>query len=173
MAVQFESPQPGQIYLAEIQQEMDGSMTALSWWPTDWSEYNGLWTPCAGSVSPWGTHMGSEEYEPDAKAWTFENIENFTAYADAVRSLGKIYEFMRNWDVYPCDLTIENVQLLNPYLYGWPTEVKVYEDGSHTTHKHMAMGRLAIELPYVMPDSRTVYITDDGSNVMLAMFVSD
>lgn len=25
----------------------------------DWSESHGLWNPCAGSVSPWGTHLGS------------------------------------------------------------------------------------------------------------------
>jgi hypothetical protein len=35
----------------------------------DWSKYGGLWTPCAGSVTPWQTHFGSEEYEPDARAW--------------------------------------------------------------------------------------------------------
>jgi uncharacterized protein len=34
----------------------------------------------------------------------------------------------------------------------------------------MTMGRMAIELPYVMPDKRTVYITDDGDNTMLGMF---
>lgn len=36
--------------------------------------------------------------------------------------------------------------------------------------KHMAAGRLAIELPYVMPDQRTVYITDDGTNVLLGVY---
>jgi hypothetical protein len=28
----------------------------------DWSESHGLWNPCAGSVSPWGTHLGSGIY---------------------------------------------------------------------------------------------------------------
>jgi len=36
--------------------------------------------------------------------------------------------------------------------------------------KHMAMGRLSIELPKVMPDNRTVYITSDGTNKPLIMF---
>ena len=31
------------------------------------SDWGGLWTPCAGSVTPWNTHIGSEEYEPDGK----------------------------------------------------------------------------------------------------------
>lgn len=33
-------------------------------------------------------------------------------------------------------------------------------------------GRLAIELPYVMPDKKTVYITDDGTNTMLGAYVA-
>lgn len=31
------------------------------------SDWGGLWTPCAGSVTPWNTHIGSEEYEPDGE----------------------------------------------------------------------------------------------------------
>lgn len=31
---------------------------------------------------------------------------------------------------------------------------------------------MAIELPYVMPDKKTVYITDDGDNTMLGMYVA-
>ena len=37
--------------------------------------------------------------------------------------------------------------------------------------KHMAAGRLAIELAYVMPDNKTMYVTDDGDNVMFAKYV--
>ena len=33
----------------------------------DFSSVGGTWIPCAGSISPWATHLGSEEYEPDAK----------------------------------------------------------------------------------------------------------
>ena len=36
--------------------------------------------------------------------------------------------------------------------------------------KMMAAGRLAIELPYVMPDNATVYVTDDGDNTMLGLY---
>ncbi len=34
-----------------------------------------------------------------------------------------------------------------------------------TLQKHYLLGRIAIELAYVMPDRRTVYTTDDGTNV--------
>jgi hypothetical protein len=35
------------------------------------------------------------------------------------------------------------------------------------------MGRVALELAYVMPDRRTAYLTDDGTNVGLYLFVAD
>lgn len=28
--------------------------------PVDFSKWGGLWLPCAGSLTPWGTHLGSE-----------------------------------------------------------------------------------------------------------------
>eukprot|EP00958_Prasinococcus_capsulatus_P026534 scaffold4866_cov632-Prasinococcus_capsulatus_cf.AAC.1 len=37
----------------------------------------------------------------------------------------------------------------------------------------MSMGRLAVELPYVLPDQKTAFITDDGSNVVFAMYKAD
>jgi secreted PhoX family phosphatase len=63
---------------------------------------------------------------------------------------------------------------LNPYDYGWPVEVKVKNrKGETEVIKHYAMGRTALELAYVMPDQRTVYLTDDGTNVGLFMFVAN
>ena len=52
-----------------------------SWGPAasrhvDWSHANGLWIPCAGSVSPWNTHIGGEEYEPDAKFFSPSLYQN-------------------------------------------------------------------------------------------------
>ena len=31
------------------------------------SAVNGLWIPCTESLSRWNTHLGSEEYERDAR----------------------------------------------------------------------------------------------------------
>jgi hypothetical protein len=39
-----------------------GSLTVV-----DWSAYKGIWFPCAGITSPWQSHVGSEEYPPDAR----------------------------------------------------------------------------------------------------------
>ncbi len=42
-------------------------------------------------------------------------------------------------------------------------EIKI-EGGSSTATKWMTLGRRQNELAYVMPDRRTVFLTDDGAN---------
>lgn len=66
---QFESKNPATAYVAKLTQGVDGSLTPEWFKPTDWSAYGGLWTPCAGSVTPWGTHAAGEEYEPDGECF--------------------------------------------------------------------------------------------------------
>jgi hypothetical protein len=61
----------------------------------------------------------------------------------------------------------------NPYMYGHITEVTVQPDGSTSVVKHYAMGRLAFELGDVMGDGKTVYLGDDGDDVIRAMYVAD
>jgi secreted PhoX family phosphatase len=61
----------------------------------------------------------------------------------------------------------------SPYLFGFATEVTVAEDGSYVAEKQYALGRQSFELSYVMPDQKTVYSTDDGTNVILTMFIAD
>ena len=61
--------------------------------PLDFSAHGGVWVPCAGSVTPWETHLGSEEYEPDAKDFysgdgdTGSRVRDFLRYFERTRSL--------------------------------------------------------------------------------------
>ena len=41
----------------------------------DMSGVEGLSIPCNSSVTPWMTHLGSEEYEPDARAFEKRPLE--------------------------------------------------------------------------------------------------
>ena len=50
------------------QDKTTGELKITDMNPIDFSADGGIWTPCAGSLSPWNTHLGSEEYEPDARA---------------------------------------------------------------------------------------------------------
>ena len=67
------------------------------------------------------------------------------------------------------------------YRIGYPVEVAIIgkDMGSQAVAqnavatKHYSMGRLAWELAYVMPDNRTVYAGDDGTNRGMLRFVAD
>ncbi len=154
MVSHFEN-RPGAMYLTELKQDADGLLTALRTRPIDFSSVKGGWVHCAGSVTPWQTHLGSEEYEPDARL-----------VDPATGSLDDYYAPMA--DYYGGDLLA-----LNPYDYGWVTEVAVTSFDQTTVVKHHAMGRVSVEMALVMPDQRTVYISDDGTNVGLYLFRAD
>ncbi len=141
--------------LSLIDQDPDsGALEARKIVNVDFAATHGLWTPCAGSLSPWGTHLGSEEYEPDARTYETVPLEPMNAY---LGTLGKL----------PQDGGA------NPYNYGHIVEVTAHPDGSSQPVKHYGMGRLAFELADVMPDARTAYVGDDGDDVVRIMFVAD
>jgi hypothetical protein len=161
----FES-RPGAMYLSEPSQDADGNLEPISTTPIDFSAFGGLWVPCAGSVTPWHTHLGSEEYPPGARA------------IDAAASLDDIDDYnkpmVRYFGVDPAKMMLDEFRaVFSPYAYGYPIEVTVTPDGKASPQKHYAMGRVAVELSYVMPDEETAYISDDGTNVGLFRFVAD
>ncbi|RXJ65836.1 alkaline phosphatase [Halarcobacter ebronensis] len=154
MISQFET-RPAAIYITELEQTEDGQLKALNTKNINLSHINGVWVPCAGSVTPWNTHLSSEEYEPDASA-----VKENGSINDYYDQMGEYY----NGDL----------KALNPYDYGWTPEVKVLnEKGDVSVVKHYSMGRFAHELSYIMPDEKTVFLSDDGTNVAIYMFTAD
>jgi secreted PhoX family phosphatase len=131
-----------------------GSLTPIKMSNIDFSSVDGLWIPCNASTTPWMTHLGSEEYEPDAQHYEQKPLETMNLY------LGTVGKTAAEGGA-------------NPYRYGHLVEVRVAPNGTTTVAKHYAMGRLAFELGDVMPDQRTVYVGDDGDDVIRAMFVAD
>ncbi len=126
-----------------------GKLSLVKYHNVDTSAVQGLWITCGASLSPWNTHLSSEEYEPDA----FDtNDKRFKA-------------FSRN--------LFGDESIANPYHYGHLPEVTVHPDGSGTIVKHFCLGRLSHELVEVMPDRRTVLMGDDATNGGLFMFVAD
>lgn len=155
MISHFET-RPAAMYITELNQDKTtGKLSPVNTKNIDFSKFGGLWVPCAGSVTPWGTHLGSEEYEPDARMIK-ENGEG-----------GEYYNLMAEY--FGGDFA-----KVNPYNYGWTPEVKIInEKGDVDVTKHYAMGRIAHELSYVMPDRKTVILSDDGTNTGLFMFIAD
>ncbi len=165
----FES-RPGAMYLTELNQDpATGLLTPVSTQNVDFSASGGLWVPCAGSVTPWGTHLGSQEYPPDAR--TYAEAETPDDLPDYDKPM---YRYFGIVDPFAESVTLEQVKaVFNPYSYGYPMEVEVFEDASYNVTEHYAMGRIALELAYVMPDRKTAFLTDDGTNVALFMFIAD
>jgi secreted PhoX family phosphatase len=142
---------PSPIAVLTLDQDpASGKLSLVKYHNVDTSGANGLWITCGASLSPWGTHLSSEEYEPNA----------FTAASDA-----QFKAFSKN--LYGSETAA------NPYNYGHLPEVTVNADGSATIKKHYCLGRISHELVQVMPDNRTVIMGDDATNSGYFVFVAD
>ncbi|MES2151532.1 MAG: alkaline phosphatase PhoX [Pseudomonadota bacterium] len=131
------------------QDQASGKLSLVKYYNIDTSGTHGLWITCGASLSPWGTHLSSEEYEPDAFA----------------ASNAQLAAFSKN--------LFGSESTANPYHYGHMPEVTVNPDGSGSIRKHYCMGRISHELVQVMPDNRTVLMGDDYTNGGLFLFIAD
>ncbi|MBI1245129.1 MAG: DUF839 domain-containing protein [Alphaproteobacteria bacterium] len=125
-----------------------GHLKLVKYHNVDTSAVHALWITCGASLSPWNTHLSSEEYEPDA----FFPNKTFKAYSKIV---------------------FGDETMANPYHYGHLPEVTVHPDGTGSIKKHYNLGRISRELAQVMPDERTVLFGDDINNGGLFLFVAD
>ncbi|KNE24938.1 PhoX family protein [Achromobacter spanius] len=142
---------PSPIAVLTLAQDLQtGKLSLVRYCNVDTEPVHGLWVTCGASLSPWNTHLSSEEYEPDATiARDSASFQAFSRhlYGDARRA--------------------------NPYHYGHLPEVTVHADGTGSIKKHYCMGRISHELVQVMPDQRTALMGDDATNGGLFMFVAD
>ena len=152
MVSQFEC-QIGAYYINELQQDSQGTLSPKSEtlrFISQKEEFGG-YVHCAGMKTPWESHLGSEEYPADAKK--LQESGEIDLYYNYVKAYWK-----------------EDLSRANPYYYGWIPEIKVDNNGDTSYTKHYSMGRFSHELAYVMPDRKTVYMSDDGTNVGLFMY---
>lgn len=142
---------PSPIGIATLDQnKTTGALSVKHYYNVPTQDVHGLWITCAASLSPWNTHLSSEEYEPDA--WTISTNSMFQAFSTN---------------------TFGSSSVAKPYLYGHVPEVTVHPDGTGSIKKHYCMGRISRELVQVMPDNRTVLMGDDASSGGAFMFVAD
>jgi uncharacterized protein len=141
---------PSQIAVLTLDQNpKTGQLKLVKYHNVDTSLVNGLWITCGASLSPWNTHLSSEEYEPDATKPEDDKLQRF----------GKHY--------------FGDPKKANPYHYGHLPEVTVQPDGTGRITKHYCLGRISHELVQVMPDERTVIMGDDATNGGAFMFIAD
>ncbi|UPW01185.1 PhoX family protein [Halorussus gelatinilyticus] len=138
--------------------ERRGRPGAAAWQVTDamnvdFRPVEGTWTNCFGTVSPWGTPLSSEEYEPPADVWYDPEQETYG------NGDGRMAEYLGYWG--------------NPYRYGYVVEITEPKSSDPTPEKRFAMGRFSHENAVVMPDRKTAYMSDDGTGTVLFKFVAD
>ena len=119
----------------------------------DFSGVEGTWVNCFGTLSPWNTPLTSEElYFDETADWNNPEYEEIGDVAALEGYLGH----------YP-----------NPYRYGYIVEIANPAGKKPMPTKLFALGRFSHENAVVMPDQRTVYLSDDGTDVVFYKFVAD
>ncbi|EMA52783.1 MULTISPECIES: alkaline phosphatase PhoX [Halococcus] len=118
----------------------------------DFRDVEGTWNNCFGTVSPWGTPLTSEEYEPDAEAWFEPDQQTYGNREETME------EYLGDFG--------------NAYRYGYIVELEE-PTAEPEPRKHFTMGRFAHENAVVMPDRRTAYMSDDGTGTVFFKFVAD
>lgn len=149
---------PGSMSRIALTKSGDDSWIVGSALNVDFSSVKGTMINCFGTVSPWGTPLTSEEnYEA-------ENTEHWNNPA-----------YMSG---YPNFADVQNIQTYlggefpNPYNYGYIVEITNPTEAAPLPVKHFTLGRVAHENVVIMPDQKTVYITDDGTNKGFYKFIA-
>lgn len=174
---------PGILYQTEVKVE-DGHFSAVNTKPIDLSGIGGTIINCASSKTYYGSHLGGEEdyslnsiyadiHSPfytdcalDGRGSTVEGLPDyFCLYVDRMNQ-------------YLLENKIDkkngyNGERFSPYNYGYIVEVQPQEDGTTKSAKHYVTGKYTPELAVMMPDARTVYMSDDGTAKGFWKFVSD
>ena len=133
------------------QDQTTGHLALKKYFNIDTAPVHGLWITCGASLSPWNTHLSSEEYEPDAFHQDIGGPDP--------KGIGKNF--------------FGDEAAGKAYNYGHLPEVIVNPDGSGKIIKHFCLGRISHELVHVMPDNRTVIMGDDYTNGGFFMFIAD
>ncbi|WP_408960620.1 alkaline phosphatase PhoX [Natrinema sp. 74] len=146
--------QPGMVSRIHISQSRNqGKWTVHEKRNLDFRPVEGTWNNCFGTVSPWGTPLTSEEYEPDAYTWFHPKK---TGYGNPEESFEEYLGYSGN-----------------PYRYGYIVEIEDPTADEPTPVKRYSMGRFSHENSVVMPDQQTVYMSDDGTGTVFFKFVAD
>ena len=121
----------------------------------DFSPVGGTIANCLGAVTPWGTVMTSEEFEPMRNLDFFKNPEKpMLTDTSAVLLPDSGGRTIPRW--------------MNS---GWMVEADPHE--GKALRKLYAMGRMMHEGNYCMPDRKTVYLMDDNGPAAFFKFISD
>ncbi len=148
---------PGGVSRLKIKKDNMGSWSVDEAMMVNFDSVGGTAANCFGSVSPWGTPLTSEE-------WIVRSTVDSTTDA--------------SWND-PTDTNTDNIEALtapdfpNPYRYGYIVEITKAITDLPTPVKHYTAGRYEHENSTVMPDRRTVYLSQDDTGGVLFKFIAN
>lgn len=150
---------PGAVSRLEVNKLADESWQVTNAMNVDFSSVKGTMINCFGTVSPWGTPLTSEEnYEAENTInW---NNPSYTSGYPNYSDVKLIQEYLGG-------------EFPNPYTMGYIVEITEPTAENPVPVKHFTMGRYAHENAVIMPDEKTVYLTDDGTDKGFYKFVAD
>ncbi|AFU97265.1 PhoX family protein [Simiduia agarivorans] len=149
---------PGAVSRMHVSRDSEGEWSVSDVMNVDFSAVMGTLINCFGTLSPWNTPLVAEEnYEA-------ENAENWNnpAYTSGYPSYTDV-QLLQDYlgGTFP-----------NPYRYGYIVEITQPTAAAPVPVKHFTLGRMAHENAVVMPDQKTVYLTDDGTDKGFYKFVA-
>jgi len=174
---------PGSLYHTEVKVE-NGLFKAVNTKPVDLSAIGGTIINCASSKTRYGSHLGGEEDYSLNSIFADVNSPFYTDCAldgsgNTVQGLPDYFcLYVDRMNQYLVDDHIDkkngyNGDRFTPYNYGYIVEVQPQEDGSTKSAKHYVTGKYTPELAVMMPDAKTIYMSDDGTAKGFWKFVSD
>lgn len=174
---------PGELYQTEVKIESN-ELKAVDTKPVDLSTIGGTIINCASTKTSYGSHLGGEE---DYSLNTIFADVNSPFYVDCAldgtdNDTSGTYQYFCSYvngmQKYLHDTNIDKLNGYNgdsfsPYNYGYIVEVQPQIDGTNKVAKHYVTGKYTPELAAMMPDNKTVYMSDDGTAKGFWKFVSD
>lgn len=152
---------PGGMSRMKIEKDAQGAWTVTDAMMLDFSPVWGTAANCFGSMTPWNTPLTSEE-------WVVDSAVDSTTDADwnDPDEIANNSRLGRMWELTAPDAS-------NPYKYGYIAEVTEATSDAPVIVKHFALGRFEHENATVMPDGKTVYLSQDDTGGVFFKFVAD
>ncbi len=126
----------------------------------DLSSIDGGQVICSGEVTPWGTPLMAEEYFfYNTAMWNHPANYNADERPGFAGGDDTVY-------IKPVNMMRYLGRMANPYRYGYMIEVENADTlTGERLVKRYATGRLSHEIAHVMPDGKTLYMSDDDSAI--------
>ena len=175
---------PGMVYDTTLELTEQKRLKAVKSKPVDMRPVEGTIIDCAASKTDYGTHLGGEEdYSmnsryADVSSPFYVNCRLDGTFNDEKGRFSYFCAYVENMAGWLGDNSIDkmkgyNGNLFTPYNYGHIIEIKPKSLGREEVVKHFVLGRYTPELAVMMPNHRTLYMSDDGNFKGFYKFVLD